>query len=127
MKGEEIPLESRILKALHAVAKLETAKVPRFKAVEQLRHEPNLYDLKVLDALARSFAFAPPAADAARPPRAVTFAELCPGQELASDICTTDNIMIIGAGTKLTPFLMERLRNFASLSGLRGPIHIVQA
>jgi hypothetical protein len=126
VKGNEIPPESRILKALHAVAAMEAAGKSRFKAVERLRQETGSYDPKVLDTLVICFGLTTPAADAAAaPPRAVSFVELRPGHVLASDICTTDDIMVIGSGTKLTPFMMERLRNFSTLSGLREPIHIL--
>jgi response regulator RpfG family c-di-GMP phosphodiesterase len=123
VSGDAIPLAARILRVLQELAQQEAVKVSPFKALEQMRQQPAWYDSKVLEAVTRVVLPNTPTV-AALPPRALTFAELHPGLTLASDICTTDNIMVISSGTKLTPFVMERLRNFASLSGLKEPIYV---
>jgi response regulator RpfG family c-di-GMP phosphodiesterase len=123
VKGPDLPLESRLIKALTDLAQQDNGKIPRFKVLEQMRAQPGVYDATVLDAIARHFELT---AAPARPlvPRAVSFSELRPGHLLAAEICTVDGVMVVSAGTKLTPLIMERLRNFASLSGLKEPIHI---
>ncbi|MFO1512619.1 MAG: response regulator [Verrucomicrobiota bacterium] len=123
VKGEEIPLESRIIKALTDLAELEAGKLPRFKALEQMRQQSGGYDPRVLEVMAQHFELA---TAPVRPTvqRAVSFGELHAGQSLISEIRTSDNVLVVGAGTKLTPLIMERLRNFASLSGLKEPIQV---
>jgi HD-GYP domain-containing protein (c-di-GMP phosphodiesterase class II) len=126
VKSEEIPVEARILRALTDLAKLEARKIPRFKALDQLRQQPGHYDLKVLDAVARCFHLTPgsqPEA-AAKSPVALDFPDLRPGHVLSANIVTKQDILIVGAGTKITPLILERLRNFASLSGLKLPIYV---
>ncbi len=126
IKGDEIPLEARIIRVLADLAQLEAKKIPQFKALEQLRQHTGVYDLTVLDAVARCFELAtrgqPEAA--VKSPVALDFPELRPGHVLSADIVTKQDILIVGAGTKITPLILERLRNFASISGLRLPIHV---
>lgn len=126
IKGDEIPLEARIIRVLADLAQLEAKKIPRFKALEQLRQHTGVYDLTVLDAVARCFELAtrgqPEAA--VKSPVALDFPELRPGHVLSADIVTKQDILIVGAGTKITPLILERLRNFASISGLKLPIHV---
>ena len=126
VKGEEIPLEARLLRALTELAYLESTKIPRYKALEQMRQQPGLFDLKVLEAVTRCFEVATAAQPevVAKSPVALEFAELHAGHVLSADIVTVQNILIVAAGTKITPLILERLRNFASISGLKLPIHV---
>ncbi len=126
VKGEEIPLEARILRVLTGLAQLVAKNTPPFKALEQLRQQPNVYDVKVLDAAARSLELtsAAPSDAEAKPTVALDFPDLHVGHVLFGDIVTRDDILIVVAGTKMTPLLLERLRNFASLSGLKLPIYV---
>lgn len=126
VKGDEIPMEARIIRALTDLARLEAKKIPKFKALEQLRQQPGHYDLKVLDATARCFELetATQPDVVVKSPVALDFPGLHAGHVLAADIMTVQNILIVGAGTKITPLILERLRNFASLSGLKLPIHV---
>lgn len=122
VQGAEIPLESRIIRALADLAPLEAAQVPRFKALEQLRQRTGVYDPQVLEAVARCLQPEGASVKAVRPAVAVDLAELRSGQELAANIVTIQDILIVAAGTRITPLILERLRNFASLSGLKLPI-----
>lgn len=46
------------------------------------------------------------------------------GHMLLSDIKTNDDVLIVTAGTRISPLLLERLKNFATVSGLKEPIYI---
>lgn len=125
VKEEEIPLEARIIRALTDLARLEAKRVPQYKALEKLRESPGQYDPKVLDAVTKCFELA--AGDqvgAAKDPVALDFPDLRAGHILSADIVTKQNILIVAAGTKITPLILERLRNFASISGLKLPIMV---
>ena len=125
LHGAEIPIESRIIRVLSDLAHLETKKSARFKGMEHLRGQKGLYDPQVMDAVARVFQLES-CTDAAaqKEPLALGMDELRPGQVLTADIHTNQEVLIIAAGTKITPLILERLRNFASLSGLRLPIYV---
>lgn len=124
VQGEEIPLESRILKVLSDLLQLEAKKLSKFKALEHLQKQAGWYDPTVLAALPRSFDLAPHPELPQKRSVAVNFADLHAGQVLLSDVKTNDDVLIVTAGTKISPLLMERLKNFAVLSGLKEPIYI---
>ena len=125
VKGEEIPLESRIIKVLADLIHLESKKIPRIKAMEQLQFLTGWYDLRVLAAVIQCFDLALPTPivphQKALPLR---FSELRPGLVLLSDVRTNDDVLIIMAGTRVSPLLLDRLKNFATLRGLKEPIYV---
>lgn len=123
--GEEIPIESRIIRVLADLASLETRKSAHYKGMEHLRERKGCYDPKVMEAVARFFELELPAhRQTERPPLALEVMQLHSGNVLAADVRTKQDVMIIAAGTKITPLIMERLRNFASLGGLKLPIFV---
>jgi hypothetical protein len=63
-------------------------------------------------------------AAAQRPSLALEVAELHAGHVLTADIRTNQDVLIVAAGTRLTPLILERLRNFAALAGLKLPIYV---
>jgi response regulator RpfG family c-di-GMP phosphodiesterase len=125
VKGEEIPIESRIIRVLSDLANLESKKSARFKGMEHLREQKGCYDPTVMDAVARFFELDVNTATATqKAPLALDVGDLHAGQVLTADIRTNQNVLIVAAGTKITPLLLERLRNFASLEGLKLPIYV---
>ena len=55
VKGDAIPVESRILRVLIALAQFEARKIPCFKALDQMRHQSGVYDVNILAAVERCF------------------------------------------------------------------------
>ena len=83
------------------------------------------YDPRVLDAAFACFDIylaAPTAAKA--PSRGITVRELSVGQTLLSNVETKDGSLIVAAGTKVSAMILEKLRNFAELSGIKEPIQV---
>lgn len=123
MAGESIPIGSRILKVLTDMLVLEGQRLSKFKALEKMRQHPDRYDPKVLEFVASAFdLFLPgtePTSGAGRP---FMFNELRVGQTLMSDVMTLDGTKIVVAGTEITSVLLEKLRNFSTLSGIKEPI-----
>lgn len=124
VKGEEIPVEARIIRALTDLTRLEGKKIAKFKALEQMQQQQGVYDLKVLEAISKCNELTVQSDTTAKIPLALDFPDLRAGYVLAADIVTKQDILIVGAGTKITPLILERLRNFAALSGLKLPIHV---
>ena len=50
--------------------------------------------------------------------------DLRPGQILMGDVVTTEGTLLVAAGKALTETVVERLRNFAQIVGVREPIEI---
>lgn len=126
VKEEEIPIESRIIRVLSDLAHLESKKSARFKGLELLREQKGLYDPRVMDAVGRYFEIEAQTTSAAtqKAPLALDVEGLHAGHVLTADIRTKQDILIVGAGTKITPLILERLRNFASLGGLKLPVYV---
>ena len=54
----------------------------------------------------------------------IGFKELQAGHVLISNIETSDGMMIVTAGNKISPLLLQKLRNFAAISGIKEPIYV---
>ncbi len=123
--GADIPLGARMIKVLFDLDQLESKGTSSTAALEQMRARPGWYDGKVLDAVATCFNITPiEPANTIVLPLTVSFAELRVGHVLVSDIVTKDDILIVAAGNHITQPLIQRLRNFASFSGIKEPIHV---
>jgi response regulator RpfG family c-di-GMP phosphodiesterase len=125
LAGEEIPTGSRMLKVLSDLAQLESRGESRDAAVGEMKKRTGWYDPRMLGAIGSAFHPKSVDGDGLRgEPRAVTFTNLRVGHVLTSDLETKDGVLIISAGNRITPPLLQRLRNFATLSGIKEPIHV---
>lgn len=117
--GKQIPIGGRILKVLIDMGQLEKRGSSRREAIAHLRERAGWYDPMLLDAAAAVLGAGTP-----KPTVCIPFKDLKPGQVLVSDITTKDGLLIIAAGNRISPSLLERLRNFAALSGVKEPIYV---
>ena len=116
---------ARILKVLQELIVIESQQVPRFQALDKMKQCSGRYDPNVLDAVANSFGVClKPDSPKETTRRAIAFKDLRIGDLLRSDITTNDETLIVTAGTEVSQLVMEKLRNFAELSGIKEPIHI---
>jgi hypothetical protein len=123
--GEDIPSGSRILKVLLDLLQLETKETPKAAALGLMQNRTGLYDPRVLDAAFACFdVYLPQATSAKSSGRPVGFKDLQPGHILISDVETSDGMMIVTAGNKISPLLLQKLRNFAAVSGIKEPIYV---
>lgn len=125
IKGDQIPLEARIIKVLGDLARLADDADANTQAMAEMRRRAGWYDPEILDAVARCFHFDPTAPS--RPQtitRARMVADLRPGDLLRSDVRTRDDILLATVGTTLSALALERMRNFHSTMGLREPIYV---
>jgi response regulator RpfG family c-di-GMP phosphodiesterase len=123
--GENLPVGSRILKVLADLSQLENKGVQRPAAIDEMRKRKDWYDPQMLNIVAGALCTE---ADERGPmegtTRLVTFLNLRIGDVLAADLVTKDGVLIISAGNRVTLPMMQRLRNFAALSGVKEPIHV---
>jgi len=121
--GEDIPIGARILRVLQDMVAHESAKASKAKALEMMTRCPGRYDPRVLEAVAAVFdvcwARTTPAEIQSRP---VGIKNLRVGLTLAVEARTRDGVMIVPAGTQISPMLMQKLRNFAELGELEEPM-----
>ena len=84
-----------------------------------MRERVGCYDLQLLDSVAGVLGEGTP-----KPTVGIAFKDLKPGHVLVSHVVTKQNLLIIAAGNRVSPTLLERLRNFAALSGVKEPIYV---
>jgi response regulator RpfG family c-di-GMP phosphodiesterase len=125
VKGDDLPVGARIMKVLLDLHQLEAKGTPRFKALEQMRARPGWYDPKVLEAAMVCFDIYLPEGQVAEHHRqALTLRELRVGHILAERVESKDGVVIAGAGTQVTQMVLEKLQNFAQITGLKEPIQV---
>jgi len=125
LAGEEIPIGSRILRVLGDLLLIESKDIPRFKALTKMRQCPGRYDPKVLEAIAAAFDVFLATKPADEPPtKEIVFKDLRVGQVLKANLMTKDGMLIVTAGTEVSQVVMEKLHNFADLSGIKEPIYV---
>jgi response regulator RpfG family c-di-GMP phosphodiesterase len=123
--GEDIPIGARILRVLRDLVENESAEASKAKALENMTHFPGRYDPRVVEAVAAVFDVClqrtTPVEARSRP---VHIKNLQVGWTLAAEVRTRDGVMIVPAGTRISPMLMEKLRNFAELHNLEEPMKV---
>jgi len=126
--GEDIPIGARILRVLLDLMAHESGKASKAKAIENMLLFPGHYDPCVLEAVAAVFDIClERATPVGSPSRPVGIKELRIGSILAAEARTQDGMLIVPAGTEISPMLMEKLRNFAELGDLREPMLVTTA
>jgi hypothetical protein len=93
--------------------------------LQQMQQTVGIYDPNVLIAVSRYFDVAPIEDDGqARPAVSVRVQDLQVGQILAGNIETMEALLVLVAGTVLTPMLLERLRNFRALGTIGNTVMV---
>lgn len=120
--GSAIPAGARILRSVREFTNLLARGFTREAALDRLRRQEGVYDPQVLDALIGAAATDQPMS--AETVVEITALELQPGDFLLSDAVADDGQILLAAGRMLSGPLYERLRNFATIKGLREPLRV---
>ena len=126
--GDDIPIESRVLKLLTDLAKAAHGRVPTFEALIELRQHEGTYCPNVLDAaeiwLARR------QEEGASGGEDTSFELpanlLKPGYLLLSDLMTEDGHLILSAGARLSEIQVERIRNLGEAVTFDGLVRVTR-
>jgi response regulator RpfG family c-di-GMP phosphodiesterase len=124
VKGEALPLGSRLLKILTDLAQLQTVKVNRLQALNEMETRLGWYDPAMLDVVREYYGVAITARDAARASISILIRDLAPGMVLRSNVETKDNTLILCAGHHITDTTLEKIKNFDLVSGIKEPIFV---
>lgn len=124
--GEQIPIGARLLHILNDLLVMKAQGTSKLKALQMMEERAGKYDPVLLETVAANlglelFGGTSPAESICH----VAFKDLRIGVTLASDLLTLDGIMIVPAGAVVSPTLLEKLRNFAQLSGIKEPIPVM--
>lgn len=124
MAGERLPIGSRIIKLLADLFRLEDGGLTRERALEQMESTDGKYDPTLIEA-ARACSELELHSRVPATAQLVTLKELRPGHLLAAGIDTKDGVLLIREGQLVSPRIIHKLRNFACISGIREPIHVI--
>jgi len=122
LMGDAIPLESRILRVVSKLSRLQAHGLSNSAALEQMGKKSGRYDPRVLQAAVLLQADEEGARAAL--PIDVSIAELRPGQVLISNIESLEGQLIFSAGHALTATIVHKLQNYAALSRIKEPIRV---
>lgn len=123
--GDEIPIGARVLKVLSSLADREHRGASKAAALHQMQQTAGMYDPNVLSAVARYFDVAPiDCGNSTQSAVSVRVLDLQVGQILAGSVETADSMLVVVAGTALSPTLLERLRNFRALGTIPNTVMV---
>jgi response regulator RpfG family c-di-GMP phosphodiesterase len=124
LTGTEIPLGARMLRFLCDLAELENDGKSRTTALTQLQTRTGWYDPHIVKAFNSANHHTAETASKPKLASPICFALLRIGHILRADVHIQDGTLIVASGNRVTPTLMERLRNFNMLSGIKEPVFV---
>lgn len=128
LRGEYLPMGARILRVLKKLQQQADADKEIEVTLEDMLRHPAHYDPQIVKAcrtiipvLSRIFS----KQQMGRKRVQVFLKDLQEGQRLSNPIQTSDGVMVIAAGSIITPAILQRIKNFASITPLKQPFEIV--
>ena len=123
--GDKIPLGARILKVIADMAQLETSGLTRTSALGHMRTRDGWYDPQVLEAAYKCFVAETPTLTPTESAGVqLSVKDLKIGHVLTSDVKTRDGRLLVTSGHRISGTLLERIRNYAKLTGIEEPIYV---
>jgi len=125
VSGENIPLESRILRVLHDIATLKKAEgLNAKKLTKRLYENEHFYDPRVLEVVVWYFTYNEREMPMT-PPQNANLSELKAGQILVSNAVNTKEILLLKSGLQLTDAHIAQLNNYNAVDIVKQPLRIV--
>ena len=124
VRGDEIPIGSRILKVLGDLVDLESQRLRKDVALSRMQERVGWYDPRVLGAVFAGFDVYLSKASAGRPGQAVGVKDLRVGQTAVADIQTITGITVVPAHSQMTPVLLLRVQTFSRYCPIQEPVYI---
>jgi response regulator RpfG family c-di-GMP phosphodiesterase len=124
LKGEAIPLGSRLMKILGDLTQQQTEGVKRLTALNEMENRLGWYDPVLLLAVRKYHGLELAARDSARQSISIAIRDLAPGMVLHSNVETKDGTLILCAGHHLTEMTVEKIHNFDLVSGIKEPLFV---
>lgn len=123
-RGADIPLESRILRAVKDMAEGMERDEPTSTDVERLLSRSEQYDPAILSAIQKTWGAgtAPVQALARRMEISIMLDTLLPNDLLLAPVTLASGKLLLSEGLRITAAQIERLRNFNTLEPVQQPI-----
>jgi HD-GYP domain-containing protein (c-di-GMP phosphodiesterase class II) len=122
LRGDQLPLGVRVLKVAIDQIQLESEGLAPTEAWSKLAEDSGAYDPDVLAAAEKIALGLSTRAPTTRVIARVGLMDLRLGWTLHQAVVAPDGTLLLGAGHTLTPAVLERIHNFAKVSGVRLPI-----
>ena len=123
--AESVPIGARIIKVLGNLVKLEAKGVSKAAALLQMLQADQEFDADIVRRVTKCFDISLPSLAVESPaPISILIEDLQFGQVLCADVQTTDSVLLLVAGTILSPMLVERLRNFHALGTIPNAVFV---
>jgi HD-GYP domain-containing protein (c-di-GMP phosphodiesterase class II) len=122
--GDQIPLGARVLRVCSDFQDLLPKKRSREDVITDMKAKLAWYDPAILEILEQVI-LEEHTEDVSHEPRRLSIAELREGHMLSKGIFTVDGLLVVPEGTVVRASHMEKMRNFARLSGLKEPLWVI--
>jgi response regulator RpfG family c-di-GMP phosphodiesterase len=122
--GEEIPIGARILRVLSDLLATESRNKTRLQAFQEMQKAKGRYDPNVLEAIGACYDIFVEK-EQQEMQRRVRFAALEVGHVLVHDLFTVEGTLLLKEGTRISPPVLQKLRNFARITGIKEPIDVL--
>ena len=119
-KGNDIPMEARILKVALDFDALEAAGKTKLEALEEFKQRKGWYDPTVVEALKLAFAD-----DMNGCVVTVVVADIQEGMIIAEDIKSSQDVILASKGQEVNQSMILRLQNFKKTGGVREPFQVL--
>lgn len=131
IRGQDIPWGSRFLRIVKDLSALLASGGSYLDAIQILRARVGWYDPHLLDQIQQAYSDAP-SFEGQRLEHTIgtpdlpkaTVSDLRVGQRTISNIETVDGVLLLEAGEVVSTLLLERIRNYAELIGVKEPIYV---
>jgi len=120
VRGEAIPLGSRLLKLAIDFDNYTMSGASQLDALHKLRRKRAQYDPRALDALGKIVAEA-----LVYEIKKLHVDEVIPGMVLGADVKTKNGVLLVPRGHELTATLLWRLRNFTTIGVIDGSVSVL--
>lgn len=124
VQGEAIPFGARLLKILNDMLQLQARGTPQAQALEELTTRRGWYDPELLTSIRAYFGLSDSSPDKVAHTISIEANNLAVGMLLTSDIYTNDGTLILSAGHHINAMILERIRNFSLIYGIKEPIFV---
>lgn len=121
--GNDIPLESRILKVLNDMLEIESGGAEKTTALEVMQSREGWYDPRVLRTALAAFGRHRITSEAVEGIH-IRVKDLRADLVLVSDVRTLDGRLLMSAGHRISEPILARIKIYAGLVGIKEPIEV---
>ncbi|EDY81035.1 response regulator receiver domain protein [Verrucomicrobiia bacterium DG1235] len=125
VKGQSIPLGSRLLRVFEDRMELEREGTGGRAAFEVMVDRRGYYDPQILELCFKYYPdYLSTSISKEKPVQTLDLQSLKPGMVIVSDVYTVNDVLLVEAGNWLTAATIQRIRNYAALDQVSGPFYV---